>query len=232
MLFESPPAVMNAVSVLGSWTPTIVLLVMLKKLRPGSSVADFYRNAFKARPSVPLFAAIAVMAFGALAAAALVASLVEGTRPLAPFVMPSSIVGALALTAMQGPSGEESGWRGYLRPELEGRFGFLKGNLILGLVWAFWHAPLWFLASGFSGARLVLFIAANVVVLSSLTLIMAALMRRCDNILVAFWVHFFFNLSLRVIEGGVVFFAALSAVYVALAIAVLAVMRKDWAPGA
>jgi membrane protease YdiL (CAAX protease family) len=40
---------------------------------------------------------------------------------------------------------EEIGWRGYILPYLEKRFGLIIGSLILGMVWAVWHIPLWFI---------------------------------------------------------------------------------------
>lgn len=39
---------------------------------------------------------------------------------------------------------EEIGWRGFLQPSLEKRFSPLISSLIVGIVWAIWHAPLWF----------------------------------------------------------------------------------------
>lgn len=37
---------------------------------------------------------------------------------------------------------EEIGWRGYALPLLMGWFGSLGGTLILGLIWALWHLPM------------------------------------------------------------------------------------------
>ena len=37
--------------------------------------------------------------------------------------------------------GEEYGWRYYLQPLLQKRFGLRKGVLILGVVWGLWHLP-------------------------------------------------------------------------------------------
>ena len=42
-------------------------------------------------------------------------------------------------------AGEEIGWRGFALPRLTDHFGVSLASIILGLVWAFWHLPLFFL---------------------------------------------------------------------------------------
>jgi membrane protease YdiL (CAAX protease family) len=45
------------------------------------------------------------------------------------------------ITAVIGGIGEELGWRGFLQPALERRFGAFRGTLLVGLIWAYWHLP-------------------------------------------------------------------------------------------
>lgn len=54
---------------------------------------------------------------------------------------------ALLQSLLLGPMGEEFGWRGLALPLLQRRFSPFWASLILGVVWAVWHAPA-FLMSG------------------------------------------------------------------------------------
>jgi len=51
----------------------------------------------------------------------------------------------LLLMTLLGGGQEEIGWRGYILPFLENKYGLLFGSLILGIIWAIWHLPLWFI---------------------------------------------------------------------------------------
>ena len=51
--------------------------------------------------------------------------------------------------------GEEIGWRGYLQEKLIDTYGNLRGIIILGLVWVFWHLPLALTGYNFSDYPLI-----------------------------------------------------------------------------
>jgi uncharacterized protein len=46
---------------------------------------------------------------------------------------------------MKGPLPEELGWRGYALDQLQTRWSALASSLILGVLWAAWHLPLFFM---------------------------------------------------------------------------------------
>src|SRR5215213_11007820 len=50
----------------------------------------------------------------------------------------------LAFSIFPGSAlGEEIGWWGYVLPRLQSRRSALSATLILGVIWALWHLPLW-----------------------------------------------------------------------------------------
>ncbi|MFC6723724.1 CPBP family intramembrane glutamic endopeptidase, partial [Halobium palmae] len=59
--------------------------------------------------------------------------------------------------------GEEAGWRGYLLPRLQSRWGALTASLLPGVVWFLWHVPLLFLPGDTNGAMPLPLMAAFVV---------------------------------------------------------------------
>jgi membrane protease YdiL (CAAX protease family) len=46
-----------------------------------------------------------------------------------------------SMNAIHGGLSEEPGWRGFALPRLQGRFSSLTSSIILGVLWAIWHAP-------------------------------------------------------------------------------------------
>jgi membrane protease YdiL (CAAX protease family) len=57
------------------------------------------------------------------------------------------MVGAIVLSTW-AQAGEEIGWRGYALPRLSGYFGLAPASIILGITWATWHLPLFFIPGG------------------------------------------------------------------------------------
>ncbi len=64
-----------------------------------------------------------------------------------PMLLPSvwTFIPYLLIMILLGGGQEEFGWRGYALPILESKFGIWFANIILGIIHAFWHLPLWFI---------------------------------------------------------------------------------------
>jgi uncharacterized protein len=75
-----------------------------------------------------------------------------------------TVVITLAFMIFPGSAmGEEIGWRGYALPRLQAKRSALSASLILGVIWAFYHLPLFFTGQAFrSPSILVPFVISTI----------------------------------------------------------------------
>jgi len=218
-LLPSEGAPMQLMIAVASWTPTIVLLILFKKLFPGSSVKQFYKNAFKERLNCKLVIVVTIVQllifFGAVSIIALTKE--ASFSSLLDLSMQSIIMGVV-WTLIQGATGEESGWRGFLQPSLEKTNSVIKSSLIIGIIWGFWHTPLW-LMEGYGGIQLLMYIGGFLLAIVSVSIIIAICYSRCRNLFIPIWIHFMFNFALTGFIGNVLdLIIGLSMLYILAAV--------------
>lgn len=122
--------------------PTIAAMVALAYLSGTDSIRKLWARVFQWRISGRLYAVALLAPFGAMIAALGI------TYFLYPDVLAFGEINAIKLIAIffilplvDGPLGEEIGWRGFFLPLLMQRHNALRASLIVGLIWFLWHLP-------------------------------------------------------------------------------------------
>ncbi len=135
------PAVI--VSIFGFSGPIIVAVVMVKMGYWDDTLQNFLRNCFDPR-RLPLrwffymLGLVVILVVTPVLIYAVVSG--KGIIELINFkpgfiILPGVLAGAL----------EEPGWRGYAQEALQRRMSVLGSSLVIGVFWALWHWPLFFL---------------------------------------------------------------------------------------
>ena len=147
---ELPPGL--AFWTLWSSTPTVAALIMLLVVtRDGYS-----REGWKSLGLHRLGLNVWWIAFGATLLITVAASAIVWATPLASFTIPEGgIINAVinfligfAIAVLTFSLAEEIGMRGYLQPRLMS-LGRTRALLVVGLVWATWHMPLYYFVAKF-----------------------------------------------------------------------------------
>ena len=96
--------------------------------------------------------------------------------------------------------GEEYGWRYYLQPILQKRFGLRYGVLILGIVWGLWHLPvdLFFYVSPGQG---LIMLVSQIITCVAYGIFFGYVYMRTNNIWAVVIIHFLNNNLIPVISG-------------------------------
>ncbi|HEV7484866.1 MAG TPA: type II CAAX endopeptidase family protein [Thermoanaerobaculia bacterium] len=130
---------------LGIFAPSIVALSLTARARGTGGVLALLRRLVQADVGARWY----FFAIGYMVSVKLIVALLHriflGAWPRfggeAWYVMLAATIGS---TIIGGQAGEEIGWRGFALPRLASRFGYGAGSIILGVIWALWHLPLFF----------------------------------------------------------------------------------------
>lgn len=138
----------------GIFAPGIVALWLTAQAEGRAGLLALLRRLFEWRVGVRWY----VFAIGYMAAVKLTVALVHRIAMGAwPLFGPETRHGAwydtwyamlaatIFSTAIGGQAGEEIGWRGYALPRLAARLGLARASILLGIIWACWHLPLFFI---------------------------------------------------------------------------------------
>lgn len=228
LVFHAPPVIMWIVRNLIAWSPTLLLLIGWKRFRPSETRAAFVKRCFSGKIKPLLLILSFALVFGISLLSLFILSCIEG-RTMMSYIdfgtTPLTLSVFLSFTS--GPTGEELGWRGFMREEFNKKYGFLKSSIYQGLVWCFWHTLLWIVDSEFNDWRAIPYIISNIVVITSLTILMNIFLERHNNLLYSVLLHFGFNILYVFLDAGILFFVILTVLHLVVTpIAVL--LRNKW----
>ena len=136
---------------LGVFAPSLVALALVARGEGRAGVARLVARIGQWRVAGHWY----LFAIGYFAAIKLAAALIHrvalGTWPRFGDTPWALMLGAI-LVSTWFQAGEELGWRGYALPRLARHLGLGGASIVLGVVWALWHLPLFFLSdSGTTG---------------------------------------------------------------------------------
>lgn len=217
LVFHAPPVIMWIVRNLIAWSPTYLLFIGWKHFRPDETRKDFVKRCFsgKIKPLLLVFSyalvfgisLLSLFTFSCIEGRTMMSYINFGTTPLALSVF---------LSFTSGPTGEELGWRGFMREEFNKKYNFLKSSIFQGLVWCFWHTLLWIVDSDFTDWRAVPYVISNIVVITSITVLMNIFLERHNNLIYSVLLHFGFNILYVFLDADIGFFMILTVLYLVI----------------
>lgn len=134
----------GALFLVGTFSPGLIALALTERADGRAGTRALFRQIFKWKVGARwyVFALAYIPAIKVLVA--LMYRIITGAWP--PFGQePLYIMAAALLISTWAQAGEEIGWRGYALPRLSDRFGLAPASVILGMIWASWHLPFFFL---------------------------------------------------------------------------------------
>lgn len=226
LIFHAPPVIMWIVRNLIAWSPTYLLLLGWKHFRPDETRIAFVKRCFSGKVKLSPLLLSFVLTFGISVLSLFLYSVMTGKSMLSYINLGTAALPlSICLSLTSGPTVEELGWRGFMREEFNKKYGFIKSSVCQGLVWCFWHTLLWVVDSEFTDWRAIPYVISNIVVITSITILMNIFLERYNNLLYSVLLHFGFNILYVFLDADIGFFEILTVLY--LVITPIAVLVRN-----
>ena len=127
---------------IGGFVPSLVAII-LTRIREGTDgLKSLLKRCLQFRLGLRWYLAIVIVVLLGSAGQLIIHSLLGNSFNFSLYIvqLPSFIP-----LIIIGPISEELGWRGYLLSKLQIKWNAFVSSVFIGIVWAFWHLPLFFL---------------------------------------------------------------------------------------
>ncbi len=184
--------------ILGSWTPNIAAFLVLGLIvRRREGIKHLILGWAKWKVS-PLWYLVTLSPILLSVITLGIYRLLYGVFPTTElFTNPTLLLPLLLMLILTGATGEQLGWRGFALPWLQTKMSALLSSIVLGLIWSFWHIPLWFAGIGHESFP---FWAYTIIGVSFSILVTWACNNTRGSMLIASLFHLFLNFGVSMID--------------------------------
>jgi membrane protease YdiL (CAAX protease family) len=132
---------------LGTFGPFFAAVAMVSRMSGLHGLKEFVGQALRWRVSIQWYVAAVIAPFAIRLAVLYIHVLKGGTFPdlTDPARWASVPATFLIVFFIGGPTGEEFGWRGFMLQRVQPMLGMLGASMLIGVVTAFWHVPLFWI---------------------------------------------------------------------------------------
>ena len=187
---------------LGVFTPGIVALGLTYREHGGAGARRLLGRLVQWEVGARWFAFALLFMFSVKLLVALFVRISTGAWPVfGSEPVPLMFAAAIGSTLIGGQVGEELGWRGYALPRLARTMGLPLASVLLGVIWAAWHLPLFFILGGDTVGQSFPFYLLQVIAIS--VAIAWAYMKTRGSLLVTMLFHAAVNNTKDIVASGV-----------------------------
>ena len=144
LLLLNPTLPVEPFMILGALAgPTLSAVIVIASAEGKAGLAIFFKRYLRWKAGIGWWL---IVLFGILLSLNTIASFILGFSIWNEFfrnlglILPTYLI-TLIVGVILGPLWEEPGWRGFALPRLQAQYGPFIGSVILGVMWAVWHAP-------------------------------------------------------------------------------------------
>lgn len=182
---------LNALYIIGVGSPAIASYIILKRNGEITGARAWLKNIFTVKRPVWMY----LFTIALCSVYYIVMVCVGGVNSPKPIYM----LLVLLPVMLVGGGHEEAGWRYILQPALDKKLGFIPGTLVVGLIWALWHLPLFFIPGvGQYGSSFLVFAVYTI----GTSFALGAIRRITDSVFLCVLYHCLFNAASTVISSA------------------------------
>lgn len=202
MLVLKADTLAEILKIVSAWTSTFVFIAMFRKIYPKDSLIHYIKRQFSERVKISTVLCAILLQLFVFLGSLLFTSTTQNI-PLKAQVTTSwvTLIAIFGNNLIRGTLGEELGWRGFVLNELQKKYTPLKSAIIVGVIWGFWHTPIWF-TNGYLGLLLLQYIICFMIYIISASIVITTFYNLNHNLLIPIIIHQLFNCFIDIQTGN------------------------------